>query len=119
MSLHVSEQASVSSPHNKKFPNETKQQRDKRLRAARAKWKRQAPKRKRDQRELRDRLAQDDDAVLTFREWCTLNGFGERTGRRILAAPGGPIVTKLTAKCIGISRRNNRAWLKARSPGQE
>jgi hypothetical protein len=64
---------------------------------------------------LRERLATDDDAVLTFKEWCALNGFGERTGRRILAAPGGPVVTQLTDRRIGISRRNNRAWQESRS----
>jgi hypothetical protein len=67
---------------------------------------------------LRERLlATDDDAVLTFKEWCALNGFGERTGRRILAAAGGPTVTQLTDKRIGISRRANRAWLESRARG--
>jgi hypothetical protein len=60
--------------------------------------------------QLRQRLAEDDDAVLTFREWCALNGFSERQGHRILSEPGGPTVTKLSDKRIGISRRNNRAW---------
>jgi hypothetical protein len=69
---------------------------------------------------LRERLlAADDDAVLSFREWCALNGFGERTGRRILAAPGGPTVTQLTDKRIGISRRANRARLESRARGGE
>jgi hypothetical protein len=52
----------------------------------------------------------DDDAVLTFREWCALNGFSPRTGRRILDAPGAPIVTRLSPRRIGITRGNNRAW---------
>jgi hypothetical protein len=64
-------------------------------------------------------LATDDDAVLTFKEWCALNGFGERTGRRILAAPGRPTVTQLTDKRIGISRRANRAWLESRARSAE
>jgi hypothetical protein len=52
----------------------------------------------------------DDDAVLTFKEWCALNGFSPRTGRRILNAPGAPIVTQLSPKRIGITRGNNRRW---------
>jgi hypothetical protein len=57
----------------------------------------------------------DDDAVLTFREWCALNGFSPRTGRRILGAPGGPVVTHLSPRRIGITRGNNRRWLESRS----
>jgi hypothetical protein len=68
---------------------------------------------------LRARLATDEDAVLTFREWCALNGIGERTGRRILAEPGGPVITQLSDKRIGISRRNNRTWLESRARGAE
>ena len=58
--------------------------------------------------------ADDDDAVLTFREWCALNGFSPRTGRRILDAPGGPVVTQLSARRIGITRGNNRKWHRTR-----
>jgi hypothetical protein len=64
---------------------------------------------------LRARLATDEDAVLTFKEWCALNGIGERTGRRILAEPGGPVITQLSDKRIGISRRNNRRWQESRA----
>ena len=59
----------------------------------------------------------DDDAVLTFREWCALNGFSLRTGRRILDAPGGPIVTMLSPRRIGITRGNNRLWQASRARG--
>jgi hypothetical protein len=89
-------------------PKETKQQRAKRLRAARA-------KRKQGRQKLRQRLAEDDDAVLTFREWCAVNSVGERTGRRILASGNGPTITKLSDKRIGISRRHNRAWQETRA----
>ena len=60
-------------------------------------------------------LADDDDVILTFREWVALNGFSARTGRRILDAPGGPIVTRLSPRRIGITRANNRRWLESRS----
>jgi hypothetical protein len=59
--------------------------------------------------------ADDDDAVLTFFEWCALNGFSPRTGRRILDAPGAPVVTRLSPRRIGITRANNRRWLETRS----
>jgi hypothetical protein len=99
-------EAETSRRHTSKSgkPGETKAQTEKRL--AKGEAQRLA---------LRAQLATDEDAVLTFREWCTLNGFGERTGRRILAAPGGPIVTKLTEKRIGITRRHNREWLERRA----
>ena len=57
----------------------------------------------------------DDDAVLTFAEWCALNGFSLRTGRRILASGNGPIITQLSAKRIGVTRGNNRAWQASRA----
>jgi hypothetical protein len=45
----------------------------------------------------------DDDQVLTFREWCELNAISPTTGRRILAGGDGPVVTALSAKRIGIN----------------
>jgi hypothetical protein len=63
---------------------------------------------------LRARLALDEDAVLTFHEWCAINSFSERQGQRIIHAPGGPVVTQLSTRMIGISRRNNRLWLESR-----
>jgi hypothetical protein len=56
----------------------------------------------------------DDDAILTFAEWCSLNRISQRQGRRILKAPGGPVITQLSVHRIGISRRNNRAWQASR-----
>ena len=83
---------------------ETKQQREERLATGRA-----------ERRQLRQRLAEDDDAVLTFKEWCALNSISERQGRRILTSGSGPSVTKLTDKRVGISRRANREWQQTRS----
>jgi hypothetical protein len=86
---------------------ETKQQRNERLAKAAA-----------ERLRLRQRLAEDDDAVFTFKEWCALNGLSEREGRRILAGEiagdNGPTITMLSDKRIGISRRNNRAWQASR-----
>ena len=83
---------------------ETKQQREERLATGRA-----------ERRQLRQRLAEDDDAVLTFKEWCALNSVSERQGRRILGSGSGPTVTKLTDKRVGIIRRANREWQQTRA----
>ena len=80
-------------------PTETEQQRENRLRSTRAQ-----------KRQLRQRLVEDDDAVLTFKEWCALNGLSERQGRRILSSGNGPVVTDLSDRRIGITRKNNRLW---------
>jgi hypothetical protein len=53
--------------------------------------------------------------VLSFFEWCRLNRFSERTGRRILKSGNGPIVTMLSDKRIGITVGNNRAWQASRA----
>ena len=55
-------------------------------------------------------LPNHDDQILTFPEWCRLNRVSERTGRRILAAPGGPVVTWLSTHRMGITVRANRDW---------
>ena len=59
----------------------------------------------------------DDDQVLSFKQWCRLNGIGERTGRRILAGPKSqrPAVTRLSERRMGITRGNNRLWQQQRA----
>jgi hypothetical protein len=57
----------------------------------------------------------DGDRVLSFRQWCELNGFSPATGRRLIAAGTGPIITQLSPRRIGITIRNNRAWHQMRS----
>src|SRR5207245_7257880 len=49
-----------------------------------------------------------DTQVLTFAEWCRLNRISGRTGRRILTAPGGPTVVRLTTRKNGITVGRNR-----------
>jgi hypothetical protein len=58
-----------------------------------------------------------DDACMTFGEWCALNMFSERQGRRILAGPDGPVVTALSERRIGITVGNNRRWQESRARG--
>jgi hypothetical protein len=69
-----------------------------------------------DERRLRAtrRPVPADDFVLTFQEWRALNKLSERGGRRVLAGPDGPTVTQLSARRIGITVGNNRAWQKSR-----
>jgi hypothetical protein len=55
-------------------------------------------------------VAQLDSRVLTFAEWCELNSFSLRTGRRILRSGNGPVVTQLSSKRIGITIANDRKW---------
>ena len=59
----------------------------------------------------------NDDQVLDFKTWCALNAFSERTGRRVLKSAAGPIVTMMSAKRIGITVANNRAWQASRARG--
>jgi hypothetical protein len=67
--------------------------------------------------ERRHALAQslEDDRVLSFRQWCELNGMGLRTGRRILRSGRGPVVTQLTERRIGIRVADNRRWQASRA----
>jgi hypothetical protein len=59
-------------------------------------------------------LLNDADEILTFKQWIALNKLSDRTGRRILKAPGGPTVTLLSRRRFGISRRANRDWQASR-----
>jgi hypothetical protein len=58
-----------------------------------------------------------DTQVMRFREWCRLNQFSERTGRRILASGNGPAVVQLTSKIIGVTVAADRAWKASRVRG--
>jgi len=55
-----------------------------------------------------------DDQVLTFVEWCALNGISTRTGRRILDGPDGPRRVQLSPRRFGVTVRANREWQHAR-----
>jgi hypothetical protein len=56
----------------------------------------------------------DGNEVFSFNEWCAINHISPRTGRRILASGTGPTVLQLTAKRIGIRRRDNDTWQESR-----
>jgi hypothetical protein len=48
--------------------------------------------------------------VLSFLDWCWLNGISPATGRRILKSGKGPAITRLSTRRIGITVGNNAAW---------
>ena len=55
-------------------------------------------------------LTVDDLKVLSFKQWCELNGISDATGKRILKSGSGPKVIQLSAKRIGIRVGDNRVW---------
>jgi hypothetical protein len=57
----------------------------------------------------RDR-ALDDQRVMSFALWCEVCGFSPDTGRRLLKAGKGPIVTQISDRRIGVTVGNNRRW---------
>jgi predicted DNA-binding transcriptional regulator AlpA len=71
-------------------------------------------KRRRHQDE-RDQSHHYDNHVLSFRQWCELNGFSAATGRRILNSGHGPRVLQLSVRRIGIRESDNAAWQNARA----
>jgi hypothetical protein len=52
--------------------------------------------------------------VLSFKQWCRLNGFSERTGRRILEEGEGTPVIQLSERRIGIRMDHNARWQESR-----
>lgn len=55
-----------------------------------------------------------DDCVITFDEWCELNGFSRSTGQRIVASGSGPVFVRLSARPKGVTIGENRRWRKTR-----
>jgi len=69
-----------------------------------------------ERRRIQRQHSLDDDRVLTFNEWCALNGIGKRTGRRIIRSGNGPVVTQLSeggsaslSAIIAAGRKRGRA----------
>jgi hypothetical protein len=54
----------------------------------------------------REESHRTSERILSFRDWCALNGFSASTGRRIIAA-GKVRVTQLSERRIGISESAN------------
>ncbi len=58
-----------------------------------------------------------DDYVLTLAEWCALNRFSQRTGRRVIRSGNGPVVTRLTERLLGVRVTDNHRWQQSRARG--
>lgn len=56
----------------------------------------------------------DDDRVMSFDDWCNLNGFSRSTGQRIVASGNGPRFIQLSAKRKGVTIGENRRWQQSR-----
>jgi hypothetical protein len=59
----------------------------------------------------------DDHEVLTIAEWRAINKIKPRTAARILAGPPDqrPVITQMSERRYGITRRNNRIWQASRA----
>jgi hypothetical protein len=56
----------------------------------------------------------DDDKVMSFGDWCSLNGFSESTGQRLIRNGQGPRFIQLSAKRRGVTVGENRRWQQSR-----
>jgi hypothetical protein len=57
----------------------------------------------------------DDNRVLTLAQWCALNWISLATGRRLINAGTGPVITQLSPRRIGVTVRDNRPWQASRA----
>jgi hypothetical protein len=60
-----------------------------------------------------------DDRVMTLAEWRKLRRISASTERRMRAAGKGPKLTRLSDHLLGVTVRDDRAWLAARSSAPE
>jgi hypothetical protein len=56
----------------------------------------------------------DDDRVMSFDDWCKLNGFSRSTGQRLIASGKGPQFIQLSEKRKGVTIGENRRWQQSR-----
>jgi hypothetical protein len=68
-------------------------------------------------REIELNRALDDQRVMTFPQWCEVNGLSWHTGKRLIKAGKGPVITQVSDRRIGITVGNNRAWQRSRERG--
>jgi hypothetical protein len=57
----------------------------------------------------------DGDRVITFAEWCRINGFSEATGHRLKKRGEGPTFIQMSPRRIGVTVANNRKWQASRA----
>jgi hypothetical protein len=51
---------------------------------------------------------------MSFGDWCSLNGFSESTGQRLIRKGQGPRFIQLSAKRRGVTVGENRRWQQSR-----
>ena len=56
-----------------------------------------------------------DDEVRSFDDWCRTANLSPATGRRLVKAGKGPVITCISDRRIGITGRNHRVWLDQRA----
>jgi predicted DNA-binding transcriptional regulator AlpA len=56
----------------------------------------------------------DEDRVMSFEEWCLLNGFSRSTGQRLIASGKGPSFIRLSVRRVGVTVGENRRWQMSR-----
>jgi predicted DNA-binding transcriptional regulator AlpA len=57
--------------------------------------------------------------ILSFAQWCALNGISAATGRRIIKSGRGPSLVRLSDRRFGITVASNAAWQAARASKPE
>jgi predicted DNA-binding transcriptional regulator AlpA len=56
----------------------------------------------------------DDDRVMSFEDWCQLNGFSRSTGQRLVTSGKGPRFIQLSERRKGVTVGENRRWQESR-----
>jgi predicted DNA-binding transcriptional regulator AlpA len=59
-----------------------------------------------------------DDRIMSFDEFCKLAGISIATLRRLVKAPQGPSVTRMSLRRVGIRVRDAKRWLDAQVSAQ-
>lgn len=59
-------------------------------------------------------MSMEDDRVMSFEQWCKLNGISRSTGQRIIASGKGPRFIQLSEKRKGVTIGENRRWQRSR-----
>jgi predicted DNA-binding transcriptional regulator AlpA len=55
------------------------------------------------------------DRVLTFPQWCAINGFSKATGWRLIRNGDGPPVLQLSPRRVGVKESANAEWQASRT----
>ncbi len=54
--------------------------------------------------------AENDNRILTIKQWAEINSISLATARRIISRGEGPPIIKISPRRIGIRIRDNRLW---------